>query len=121
MPTSPPTLSKCGVCPMRACVPGTPIRCALCPAPGQGILKLPQPRDLLVIGCCLPAFLLHQPQGILSFHTSIDKHGTGQQNTPPNTMFAVNQDATSLPDPFLHPGSSLSQLLNRQRIRIRCR
>jgi len=50
---------------------------------------------------------LHQVQGILSFHSPIDKHGAGQQNAPPNTMFAVNQDAASLVDPFLHPGSAL--------------
>jgi hypothetical protein len=62
---------------------------------------------------------LYQVQGILSFHTPIDKHSTGQQNAPPNTMFAVNQDAASLLDPFLHPGSALPQLLNRQGICIR--
>jgi len=61
---------------------------------------------------------LHQVQGILSFHTPIDKYGAGQQNAAPNAMFAVNQDATSMPDPFLHPGSTLLQLLNRQWIRI---
>src|SRR5258707_3309381 len=57
-------------------------------------------RDIGVTGvqtCALPisAFFLHQLQGIASVHAAIDECGTGEQDTTPDAMLAVNQYAAA--------------------------
>jgi len=59
----------------------------------------------------LPAFFLHQLQGITSVHAAIDECGTGEQDTTPDAMLAVNQYAAASLDVFMGPAGAFHHLL----------
>jgi len=84
----------------------------------KGRFKFLQAGNLPVVWGGLPALLLHQSQGSMSRHPSIDKYSAGQQNTASHPVFTVDQYSPSLFYPFIYPGGSLHQLLNRERIGI---
>jgi len=66
----------------------------------------------------LPAFFLHQFQGVMGMHTAIDERSTGKQDTAPDAVLTMNQYALASLHMFMSPASSLHHLLDGQRLRI---